>query len=479
MKTLLKISLFFLLLTQIQYSQWIQVGPSGLTIYSLATSGSNVFAGTYLDGLYRSTDDGQTWTQTPLSTGTIMAVAINGSYILAGDAGGIHISYDNGQTWTQTALDFTTVFSIIVDGSNIFVGTQMGLFISSDEAQTWTQLGLNNEVVHSLAITGSNIFAGTYWGNGVYRSTDYGQTWVQTSLDSIGIKSIAANGPNVVAGTWEEGLYYSTNYGETWSHTWALFDVPTLLCNSTFVFAGSNGVYRSTSDGQTWTNISQGLPGGYFVLSLSISEEYIYAGMVLGYSVWRRPLIDIVPVELTSFTASLVNSEVVLSWTTATEVSNQMFEIERATESDDFRTIGYVDGQGTTTQQQSYGYTDKTPDVGINYYRLKQIDFDGTFEYSNVVEIEVTTPTFFLLEQNYPNPFNPSTIISWQSPVGSRQALKIYDLLGNEVATLVDEYKPAGSYEVDFDASGLSSGIYFYKLQAGNFVATKKMILMK
>ncbi len=113
-------------------------------------------------------------------------------------------------------------------------------------------------------------------------------------------------------------------------------------------------------------------------------------------------------------------------------------------------------------------------------YRLKQVDYDGSFEYSDEVEVmNSITPDEYFLSQNYPNPFNPSTKISWQVPVGSHQTLKIYDVLGNEVATLVDEYKPAGSYEVEWNAAGLPSGIYFYQLKAGSFVESKKMVLLK
>ncbi len=112
-------------------------------------------------------------------------------------------------------------------------------------------------------------------------------------------------------------------------------------------------------------------------------------------------------------------------------------------------------------------------------YRLKQIDFDGSFQYSSEVEVEVSAPLEFSLEQNYPNPFNPSTTIRYSIPISEFVTLKIYDVLGNEVATLVNEVKPAGSDEIEFDASHLSSGIYIYKLQWGIFVETKKMILMK
>ena len=186
-----------------------------------------------------------------------------------------------------------------------------------------------------------------------------------------------------------------------------------------------------------------------------------------------------IPVELTSFTAEAINDAVVLKWQTATETNNQGFEIERSLDNINFNNIGFVPGFGTTTETKSYNYTDSEVSSGNYTYRLKQIDFDGSFEYSQEVEVQVTAPLVFTLEQNFPNPFNPSTVISYQLPVGGNVTLKVFDLLGCEVATLVNENKSAGKYEVEFNAENLHSGIYFYEFKAGEFIQTKKMILMK
>jgi hypothetical protein len=194
-----------------------------------------------------------------------------------------------------------------------------------------------------------------------------------------------------------------------------------------------------------------------------------------------------VPVELTSFAATVEHNNVFLTWQTATETNNSGFEVERSQKtefgSQNFETIGFVPGFGTTTEPKSYSFTD---DLSLNLthtltlsYRLKQIDFDGSFDYSKIVEVEINSPFEFTLEQNYPNPFNPSTKINWQSAVSSWQTLKVYDLLGREVATLVDEYKPAGKFEIVFNADNLPSGVYFYQLRAGDFGETKQMLLLK
>ena len=197
----------------------------------------------------------------------------------------------------------------------------------------------------------------------------------------------------------------------------------------------------------------------------------------------------IIPVELTSFTLSAFGREVMLEWSTATELNNYGFDIERSVISNEERNllwdkIGFVNGQGTTTLKNEYSFTDKNIDEGKYHYRLKQIDLDGTYTFSNELEIDINLPDEFLLEQNYPNPFNPGTIISWQSPVSSNQTLKIYDLLGNEVATLVDEFRNSGSYQVQFNVAqdsrpAISSGVYYYQLKAGEYVETKKMILLR
>ncbi len=186
-----------------------------------------------------------------------------------------------------------------------------------------------------------------------------------------------------------------------------------------------------------------------------------------------------VPVEMTSFVASVNGKDVLLNWGTATELNNKGFRIERRTAENNFNLVSFIQGKGTTTQPNQYSFVDKNVEYGTYYYRLAQIDFGGRVTYSREVEVNVELPIKFSLEQNYPNPFNPSTKISWQSPINGLQTLKVYDVLGKEVATLVNEYRQAGSYEVEYDASKLSTGVYFYQLKSGNYVATKKMILLR
>ena len=211
------------------------------------------------------------------------------------------------------------------------------------------------------------------------------------------------------------------------------------------------------------------------------SNHDIYAQDINKFGELGNP---IVPVELQSFTATVTRNSVSLNWQTATETNNSGFEIERSEMSNvnsqtDWQVIGFIPGFGTTTEPKSYSFVDENLSSGKYQYRLKQIDFDGSFEYSNIVEVEINSPTEFSLEQNYPNPFNPSTTIGFSIPERSFVTLKVYDMLGREVEVLISEQKESGNYQIGFNASDLSSGIYYYTLTTGNFTSTKKMSLVK
>ena len=190
-------------------------------------------------------------------------------------------------------------------------------------------------------------------------------------------------------------------------------------------------------------------------------------------------VINSVPVELVSFNARTSGGHNILEWQTSTEKNNRGFEVERSLNGKNFTTRGFVEGNGTTTQLHSYTFTDE----GVNgkvFYRLKQVDFNGEYKYSNVIEINSTSSIEYQLAQNYPNPFNPATIISYTLPYDGYVTLKVYDVLGREVKTLTNGFQQAGIHNINFDASGLNSGVYFYKMEAGNnFSSIKKMILIR
>jgi len=272
---------------------------------------------------------------------------------------------------------------------------------------------------------------------------------------------------------------------------WVNIDLPFNNSNNGTIVAG----------GENWTDVAtihfdivneNGLASFWWITNSTFWGVYDDDNT----SLWNIGQFDdlinfIIPVELSSFSASLLDNNLVnLKWITATSVNNYGFEVERC-ETQDVRSekwekIGFIESQGNSTSPVEYSFTDITiHNSSVIKYRLKVIDMDGSFTYSDVVEIK-TVPISFELAQNYPNPFNPSTKISWQSPISSHQTLKVYDVLGNEVVTLVNEFMEAGSHEVVFNSENLASGVYIYCLQidpsAGSgqaFTETKKMVLLR
>jgi hypothetical protein len=193
---------------------------------------------------------------------------------------------------------------------------------------------------------------------------------------------------------------------------------------------------------------------------------------------------NVLPVELTSFTACSNGRNVQINWVTKTELNSNIFEIERSVkstigESVKWVSVGSVLASGTSISTSKYSYMDKNLQDGVYQYRLKMIDYDGSYEYSNVIETEIALPKNFELSQNFPNPFNPLTRINYSLPINSKVILEVYNITGERISQLVNEEKTAGNYTVEFDSDKLSSGLYIYQLRIGNFVQTRKMILMK
>ena len=227
---------------------------------------------------------------------------------------------------------------------------------------------------------------------------------------------------------------------------------------------------------------TEGLELGEYTMDMEITtNDPVHTLMVVPITM---TIDNVVPVELVSFNAEMVDENVVLNWSTATETNNNGFQIERKVRSQqspisNWENKGFVSGKGTTTEKTFYSYSEKNEKPGTYLYRLKQIDFDGTFSYSNEIEVEVTGPKDFALYQNYPNPFNPSTTIKFALPVKTNLSLNVYNTLGEKVAEIFNGELEEGYHEMMFNASGLSSGIYFYKIESEYYSATKKLMLLK
>jgi len=291
-------------------------------------------------------------------------------------------------------------------------------------------------------------------------------------------------------------LWYSTDAGATWTNIdgnlagangpstrWAtIFYVDNVL----HVFlATSVGVYYTTElngASTTWTQEATTSIGNVVTVMFDYrSSDNTLVAATHGRGSFSTRILTPLPVELIAFNASVTNSNIFLSWTTNSELNNSGFEIQRKKENSDWANIGFINGAGTSNNQHSYSFNDNNLQSGRYKYRLKQIDFNGNFEYHYLAnEVSIGLPNSFVLSQNYPNPFNPVTKINFALPSTLNVTLKIYDVSGKEVARLINnEIRNAGNYSVDFDGSKLSSGVYFYRLEAGSFTGIKKMMLVK
>jgi hypothetical protein len=353
------------------YSQWVQI-PNGMginrVVRTLAKSGNNILAGLHQHGVYLSSNNGTNWIQTSLNSKSVYSLATNGNDVYAGTIAngimdtnaGIYRSTDNGINWTQIGLHILTVNSVVSNGNNIFAGAEYGLpgiegvYLSTNNGINWALTVLNNRYINSLAILGNNIFAGTV-DYGVYLSINNGQNWTETALNNKTVYSLAVNGNNIFAGT-------------------------------------DSGVYLSTNNGTNWIQKNQGFGNNPLVISLLVTNNYVFSGVFV-QSVWQRSYQEIIGIKN-------ISSEI---------------------------------------------------------------------------------PKEFKLEQNYPNPFNPVTKIKFNIAAHSvgQTFMSVYDITGREIAKLVNEQLQPGTYEVTFDGTNLSSGVYFYRLTAGNFSVTKKLTLLK
>ena len=339
----------------------------------------------------------------------------------------------------------------------------------------------------------------------VLRTTDGGDNWIRTELPQlVSLNSITYISSNsiMISGVrtdFTAVIYRSDDGGMNWFECCVYSDLHLIGGINSLPSSGVIVVYGQYQPiGSATPFVEATLDGGfswYYNLLSQFNDYYLTKSKLVNESRWYITGTQTgqmgfvlftdnaggVPVELTSFTAAFSENEVDLNWTTASELNNLGFEVERKIENEEWRTIGFVEGKGTTTEIQNYTFMDDLFNVSssILYYRLKQIDFDGSFEYSEVVEVEINLLSEFSLSQNYPNPFNPTTTIGFSIPQKSNVTLKVFDVLGNKVHTLIDEDMEPGYHQVEFDAKDLTSGIYFYKLQTGTFVETKKMILLK
>lgn len=399
------------------------------------------------DRLYRSTNTGTTnvvVSQSPLVAGVpISSIAVSpqdDNYRIVGLSNGA-LFYTTSGSSTLSVLDPTGGGSVIPDR---YVGRVA--FDPSDKNTAYVTLGW---FMGGTGPTQSH----------VWKVTNLGSTPVITAINS-GLPDVPVN---------------------------AFVVDPT---GSSNLFAGTDiGVYNSTDGGTSWNVYGTGLPV-VAVFGMAIQKvTHTLRVATHGRGMWENsgpPL----PIQLASLTGTSVSGQgVMLQWSTLSETDAYGFEVQKsAARTGSYQSIpgSFVNAHGTTTVPQKYGYTDNSPGAGTVYYRLKQLDLDGTFRYSDGIAVDVASgiagrlfPTEFSLSQGYPNPFNPSTNIKYGLPQKAFVTMEVFSTLGQRVATLINEQEEAGYHQITFNASGLASGAYFYSITAGDYHASKGLVLLK
>jgi hypothetical protein len=420
MKRFLQTLFFFLLIMQIGFAQWVQVGLIDKSIKDIVVQNTNIFTVTGVSGsVYHSTDSGSNWTLIIDSGAVDIAIAPSGTIFLLKDR--LFSSSDNGDRWDTLTVQEQIAYpgpsairNVSVSRTGIvYCGLYLKAFFikdwftaigsSTDDGITWTTPGWGIVGGHLFDYKGESVISAGFFDLGeeyVYLSTDNGYSWTFLGypnpplwVSTCHVLSLCLNGNILLGGSggFSSGLFLSTDTCNSWTQVSNLIPQSGLSIESggTLVGTDSLGLFLYSDDGDSLCSRNDGLTNLNIHSLTTDNSNYIYAGTDNG--IWRRPLSEITSVE------------------------------------------------------------------------------------ENQIEI----PSCYMLSQNYPNPFNPSTSFRYSIPQTSKVVIKVYDILGNKIATLMDEVKPAGTYELTWNAADLPSGVYFYQLKAGSYMNTKKMILMK
>jgi len=413
---------------------WNFIGLKGASTLSTEKSGGNLIVGCSDVGIFTSTNNGAGWINSGWESnhGITSLVSLNNIIVTNHGSEGLFLSRDNGNSFTEYYnITGRLLYRVTARGNDLFAGTEGaasgGVFKSSDLGYTWNSIGIPNIPVMSIAFKDNILFAGSFY-NGVIRTTDDGASWrqVNTGLTSLNVISLAVIDTMVYAGT-NSGVFVSSNNGNSWSLTQMQNGyINSLTVIGSKLFAGTdNGAYALESSG-AWTQIGFAYKP---VNCLKAIDSKLYAGSTTGLSV-------------------------------STDLGNTWISVN--------------DGLPATCIY----------DIAVNGDNAFLGTSNGLWrrpfaEITDAKEVKSSLPTEYLLSQNYPNPFNPATTISFNLPKTSQVNLVVYNILGKEVKTLVNEVKSAGSYNIHFDAGSLPSGVYFYRLTAGSFSETRKLVLMK
>jgi photosystem II stability/assembly factor-like uncharacterized protein len=526
------IIIFITILTNILHAQW-SVGPTlsnlgdNPSVSAVSTTVAWVAGNTTTPVIYRTTNGGLNWTSIPTNgipanVGIYCIWGVNANTAYAGDGTGNASVYKT----TNAGVNWSVIFStggttgffngIVFSRGNPNIGIAQSDPPNGSGNDFYLQITTNNGAIWNLfnpAPPGSsgnfasqhspfiidNLFFGFGMNaGGIVEITGNGGTnWITSYVGRNGfVSGLTFNNDKTkgIAAVSNSGLSRTTNSGLNWT----TISVPGIngaflsYCywipgtDVVYVSASGAGVYRSINGGLNW---SQMTTGG--VTDIRHMDYYVFNGIIYGYLIGGNgqtlmliDLLSALPVEMTYFRYTTSNNNVTLEWETSLEVNNSGFNVERALLNSSWEKIGFIQGNGNQSTSIKYKYEDKNLQKGNYQYRLKQIDYNGNYEYFTLnSSVLIKGPDNYNLFQNYPNPFNPITKINFNLPFESNVKIKVYDIKGSEVAVIIDDKMTEGYHSVTFDATNLSTGIYYYNISATadnrSFNKTMKMTLIK
>ena len=512
---------------------WTQVysGPANTVVKALLVSDADLFAGT-AGGVDRSTDNGKSWSEAgaAMAMRPVSALAILGNGLVAGtESSGIFRSTDRGATWAAASagLGDSTIHGLGASGTSLFAGTNHGVFVSGNGGLLWQEsnTGITNGQVNALTSIGTDLFAGT--ANGVYRSAGESAGWERLGPSGY-VTTLATSGTDLLAGRANpDGAFLSTDYGASWNEIdsglltpGAMTEILTFAFSDTNIFAGTyaQGIFRSTDEGNAWTPVNNGLSSTRAFRAIVVHGPDIFAGTRDGVFLstnsgasWASVGFESPPVVNTLLFAGTdlfagtyygafrlddggmdwipVDSGLAGNDVQALSVFGRT--VFAGTDSGVFATTD----RGTHWTSISSGMPPRsvsgiTANTSVLTLLVSGSDLvAGTANLgvwrrplSEITAVEKrtgTVPEVCSLRQNYPNPFNPSTVISYHLPAVVHVTVKLYDLLGRDVATLVNERQGPGDHSVTLNAVHLTSGVYFCRMQAGTYRGVKKLMLVR
>jgi photosystem II stability/assembly factor-like uncharacterized protein len=504
MKKYLFIIILFVLVYQnllAQGWQWINTGypyfifdmsfPSGQSDVGFAVGSTLTFGGE--GAVLKTTDAGLSWTKITADTlpglKTVCFTSINVGYA-AGHQNFLMKTTDGGLNWVKlfvgVKLWYFNNIEFWDENNGIIVSYPSEVYTTTNGGSSWSISSGIKRSVEDICYATQNILYLVGGDEKIYKSTDGGFYWTEVYGGTIlqvllGVKFLNSDF-GIVTG--EDGkILVTTDGGTIWTQSSAgnsglLRSVSIINNEDAYVVGTPEQVYKTNDGGMTWLS---DFAGGNEVALYKIKFTENMTGLICGSDgKLLRNTDHVVPIELTSFLASVSGNDVKLSWSTKSELNNSGFEIDRSENNNNWEIISFISGAGTSTEPKNYFFIDEDLKPAKYNYRIKQIDFDGTFRYSDVVEVNISTVTDYSLEQNYPNPFNPGTLIEFSLPEDvSNVSLSIYNTLGEKVAELVNSSLISGNYKYHWNAGGFASGIYVYELRTEKFVAVKKMLILK